>query len=128
MRTDTRFIVPFGTQAEFAKALGDRLHGKHVPVAAYPNPLPPRLGLLFKEDAPAVCIECAVYHYFDTIMVYAYLCERDRARVDLLTIIVGASAKYVYPATTDIDQIAQDVAGRFWETMRLDATAQQRSK
>lgn len=115
----THFVVSFGTKQEFATALADKLHGRHVEVAAYPTPFEPHLGLLFSEDASAVCIECTVYHHFDTIRIYANLCERARAGVDLLVIIPGYTTRYTYSDTTDVEEIAQDVAGQFWTKINL---------
>jgi len=115
-----RFIVPYGARQDFTQALAEALHGRPVKAAAYPNPFPPRLGLLFKAGTPPICLECSALRYGDTLRISVFLCIRTRAAVDLLTVIPGGCARYIYPATTDIDQIAQDVAGRFWETMRLD--------
>jgi len=114
------FIVPYGTRQDFAQALADRLHGRHIEVAAYPHPVPAHGGLIFKAGAPPICLECSIVHYPDPLKIWVKLCIRTRGTVDLLTVIPGGCACYTYPATTDIDQIAQDVAGRFWETMRLD--------
>jgi len=114
------FVVPCGTRQDFAQALADRLHGRHIEVAAYPNPMPARGGLVFKAGAPPICLECSIIPYPNTLSISVYLCIRSRGTVDLLTVVPGGCGRYTYPATTDIDEIAQDVAGRFWETMRLD--------
>lgn len=74
----------------------------------------PKLGLFFGEDAPAYCFECRIYHLCGRILVFLYLCKREQARVAFLSIIPGYAAKFVYPATDDIDAIARDAASQFW--------------